>query len=148
MTWIRRILHPTDFSPASRPAFKKAVALAKAHRAQLFVVHALALLPIFPDAYVPPNVWDEIARGQRATGQRQVRRLVAKAKAAGVRASGFLLDLGVTHEQIARFARARRVNLIVMGTHGRSGLTRALLGSVASRVLATATCPVMTVRAK
>ncbi|MBI2492805.1 MAG: universal stress protein, partial [Candidatus Rokubacteria bacterium] len=75
-------------------------------------------------------------------------RLVAKARAAGARASGFLLDIGVTHERIVRLARARRVDMIVMGTHGRSGLTRAILGSVASRVLASATCPVMTVRAK
>jgi nucleotide-binding universal stress UspA family protein len=53
----------------------------------------------------------------------------------------------VTHEQIVRFSRARRADLIVMGTHGRSGLTKALLGSVASRVLTTARCPVVTVRA-
>jgi nucleotide-binding universal stress UspA family protein len=69
------------------------------------------------------------------------------AKAARVRASGALLDVGVTHERIVRFVRAKRADLIVMGTHGRSGLTRALLGSVASRVLAAARCPVLTVRA-
>jgi universal stress protein A len=148
MTVIRRILHPTDFSPASRPAFRKALELAKAHRAQFLVAHVLSVLPVVPDGYVPPNVWDELQRGQRITGQRQLRRLVAKARAAGARASGVLLDIGVTHERIVRLARARRVDMIVMGTHGRSGLTRAILGSVASRVLASATCPVMTVRAK
>ena len=148
MTVIRRILHPTDFSPASRPAFRKALELAKTHRAQLLVAHVLSVLPVVPDAYVPPNVWDELERGQRLTGQRQLGRLVAKARAAGARASGFLLDTGVTHERIVRLARARRVDMIVMGTHGRSGLTKAILGSVASRVLASATCPVMTVRAK
>ena len=148
MASIRRILHPTDFSPASRLAFRRAVALAKAQRAQLLVVHVLSLLPVMPDAYVPPNVWDELQRGQRVTGQRHLNRLVAKAKAAGLRASGVLLDIGVTHERIVRLANARRVDMIVMGTHGRSGLTKAILGSVASRVLATAKCPVMTVRAK
>lgn len=147
MASIRRILHPSDFSPASRPAFRQAVALAKAERAQLLVVHVLSVLPVLPDAYVPPSVWDELQRGQQATARRQLDRLVAKARAAGARASGILLDLGVTHERIVRLARARRADLIVMGTHGRSGLTRAILGSVASRVLATARCPVMTVRA-
>jgi nucleotide-binding universal stress UspA family protein len=147
MRTVRRIVHPSDFSPASRPAFRKAVELARTYRAQLFVVHVLPMLPVIPDAYVPPSVWDDLERGQRSTAQRQLRRLVARAKAAGVRASGALLDLGVTHEQIVRFARARRADLIVMGTHGRSGLTKALLGSVASRVLTTSRCPVVTVRA-
>jgi universal stress protein A len=147
MRTFRRIVHPSDFSPASRPALRKAIELAKSHRAQLFVVHVLSMLPVVPDAYVAPTVWDDLERGQRITAQRQLGRLVATAKAAGVRASGVVLDIGVTHEQIVRFARARRADLIVMGTHGRSGLTRALLGSVASRVLAAARCPVLTVRA-
>lgn len=147
MRTVRRIVHPSDFSPASRSAFRKAVELARTYRAQLFVVHVLPMLPLIPDAYVPPSVWDDLERGQRSTAQRELGRLVARAKAAGVRASGTLLDLGVTHEQIVRFARARRADLIVMGTHGRSGLTKALLGSVASRVLTTSRCPVVTVRA-
>jgi nucleotide-binding universal stress UspA family protein len=147
MPTFRRIVHPSDFSPASRPAFRRAVELAKSHRAQLIVVHVLSMLPVIPDAYVAPNVWDDLERGQRTTAERQLRGLVARAKAAGARASGVLIDIGVTHEQIVRFARARRADLIVMGTHGRSGLTRALLGSVASRVLATAKCPVLTVHA-
>jgi nucleotide-binding universal stress UspA family protein len=147
MPTFRRIVHPSDFSSASRPAFRKAVELAKSHRSQLLVVHVLSMLPVIPDGYMAPSVWDDLEQGQRATAQRQLRGLVAKAKAAGARASGVLIDLGVTHEQIVRFARARHADLIVMGTHGRSGLTRALLGSVASRVLATAGCPVLTVRA-
>jgi nucleotide-binding universal stress UspA family protein len=92
-------------------------------------------------------VWDDLERSQHAAAQRDLDRLVARAKAAGVRATGALLDIGITHERIVRFARARRVDLIVMGTHGRSGLTKALLGSVASRVISTARCPVVTVRA-
>jgi nucleotide-binding universal stress UspA family protein len=147
MRTVRRIVHPSDFSPASRPAFRKAIELARTYRAQLFVVHVLPMLPVIPDAYVPPSVWDDLDRGQRSTAQRELRRLVARAKAAGVRTSAALLDIGVTHEQIVRFARARRADLIVMGTHGRSGLTKALLGSVASRVLTSARCPVVTVRA-
>ena len=147
MPGIRRILHPSDFSAASRPAFKKALELAKAYRAQLLVAHVLSPLPVMPDEYIPAGVWDELERGQRATGQRQLSRLVAKARAAGVRARGLLLDIGLTHEQIVRLSNARRVDIIIMGTHGRSGLTRAILGSVASRVLASARCPVMTVRA-
>jgi len=147
MPTVRRILHPSDFSPASRPAFRKAIELARTYRAQLLVAHVLPMVPVMPGAYISPAVWDDLERSQRAAAQRDLDRLVARAKAAGVRATGTLLDIGITHERIVRFARARRVDLIVMGTHGRSGLTKALLGSVASRVISTARCPVVTVRA-
>jgi len=146
MPTFRRIVHPSDFSPASRPAFKKAVDLARSHRAQLLVVHVLSRLPVIAGGYVAPSVWNDLEHGQRTEAERQLRSLVAKAKAAGARASGVLIDFGVTHEQIVRYAKKKRADLIVMGTHGYSGLTRALLGSVASRVLAAARCPVLTVR--
>jgi nucleotide-binding universal stress UspA family protein len=147
MAEFRRIVHPTDFSPASRAALKTAVRFAKSSGARLLVAHVLPMLPVTgEDSYLSPKVWDDMYRGQREAAQRQLDPIVARAKAAGARASGTLLESGVTHERIVRFARARRADLIVMGTHGRTGLTRALLGSVAARVLATARCPVMTVR--
>ena len=55
---------------------------------------------------------------------------------------------GIAHEQIARAARARRADLIVIGTHGRTGVAKLFLGSVAGRVVSIAHCPVMTVRGK
>jgi nucleotide-binding universal stress UspA family protein len=142
---FRRILHPSDFSPASRPAFSKALELAKASRAQLLVVHVLPVLPVIPDAYIAATIYAELLRGQRASGQKQLDRLVRKAKAVGVRAAGILLDVGVPAERITRLAKSRHADMIVMGTQGRTGLTRALLGSVANRVIRTAPCPVLTV---
>jgi nucleotide-binding universal stress UspA family protein len=64
-----------------------------------------------------------------------------------VRAKSLLLE-GVPHEQIARTARRQRADVVVMGTHGRTGLAKLFLGSVAGRVIAIAPCPVMTVRGK
>ena len=145
MRAFRRIVFPTDFSPASRPALRKAVALAKRERAQLIVVHVLSALPVTPGGYVSPSVWDDLEQSQRTEAAHRLRSVVAKAKAAGARVSGVLIDFGVTHEQIVRYAKKKHADLIVMGTHGYSGLTRVLLGSVASRVLA-ARCPVLTVR--
>jgi nucleotide-binding universal stress UspA family protein len=144
---FRRVLHPSDFSPASRPAFSKALELAKACRAQLLVVHVLPVLPMIPDAYIAATTYDELLREQRAGAKTQLDRLVRRAKTAGVRASGILLDFGVPAERITRLAKSRHADVIVMGTHGRTGLTRALLGSIATRVVATATCPVLTVHA-
>ena len=147
MRSFRRILHASDFSPASRPAFRKALQLARASRSALLIAHVLPVLPLMPDAYVVASTYEELMRSQRTVAKKHLDRLVALARKAGVRASGILLDFGVPAERIVRLARAKRADVIVMGTHGRTGLTRALLGSVASRVLSLASCPVLTVHA-
>lgn len=148
MSRIRRILHPSDFSSASGAAFAKAVELAKANRSELLVVHVMTpVVPMVGDGYVAPNVYEEIETSARAEARKLLDRLVAKAKKAGVRARGVLLE-GVPHEQITRAARAKRADLVVLGTHGRTGLAKFFLGSVAGRVVSTATCPVLTVRGK
>jgi nucleotide-binding universal stress UspA family protein len=148
MSRIRRILHATDFSPASGAAFARAVEMAKTNRAELLLVHVLTpFVPLVGDGYVAPNVYEEIEASARAQAQKQLDQLVAKAKKAGVRAKPLLLE-GVPHEQITRAARSKRADLVVLGTHGRTGLAKFLLGSVAGRVVSTAACPVLTVRSK
>jgi nucleotide-binding universal stress UspA family protein len=148
MSRSRLILHPSDFSPASRPALAQAIAAAKAQRAQLLVVHVLATsIPMLADGYVSPRIYDDLIKSEQAQAQRRLNTLVAAAKKAGVRATGLLLE-GVASEQIVRAARGRRAGMIVMGTHGRTGLAKLFLGSVAERVVGSAPCPVMTVRAK
>lgn len=144
----RRLLHPSDFSRASGAAFKKAIEMAKAARAEVLLVHvASPVVPVAGEGYVSPKMYEEIAASSRAWAQKQLDKLVAKAKAAGVRAKGFVLD-GSAHEQIVRFARSKHVDLLVMGTHGRSGLAKLFLGSVAGRVVAAAPCPVLTVKGR
>jgi len=144
---FRRIIHPTDFSQASRPAFRKALQLAKQNRAQLLVTHVLPVLPMLPDAYIAAATYNELLRGQRMGAHKQLDRLVREAKAAGVRTQGILLDFGVPADRVTRLAKSRRADVIVIGTHGRTGVQRALMGSVAARVVVTAPCPVLTVHA-
>jgi nucleotide-binding universal stress UspA family protein len=146
----RRILHPTDFSKASAPAFARALAEARQTRSELILVHVLA--PVIPAAgasegYLSPSVYEQMSKSARGWAQKQMDRLLAKAKAARVRARGMLLE-GVAHEQIVRAAKRHRADLIVIGTHGRTGVARFFLGSVAARVAATAPCPVLTVRGR
>lgn len=117
----RRIMHPTDFSAASLAAFVKAVEMAKANRAELTIVHVLSpVMPVPGDGYISPKVYDEIAASTRAWAQKELDRRLAKAGA----------------------------DLLVLGTHGRSGLAKLFIGSVAGRVVAAAPCPVLTVRGK
>jgi nucleotide-binding universal stress UspA family protein len=88
-----------------------------------------------------------MAASARAWAQKHLDRLLVKAKGAKLRARGVLVE-GVAHDQIVRAARGRKAGLIVMGTHGRTGVARFFLGSVAARVAATAPCPVLTVRGR
>lgn len=148
MKRIRRILHPSDFSSASGVAFARALELAKSNRAELLVAHVLASpAPILGDGYVSPQAYQEIEKSIEAQGRKQLDALLRKARKAGVHARGLLLE-GVAHDRIVRAAKAKRADLVVMGTHGRGGFARLLLGSVAERVIATARCPVLTVRSR
>jgi len=148
MSQFRRILHASDFSPASRPAFRRALALARANRASLTIVHVYSIIiPMMGEGYASPQVYDKWMADIRADAQRRLGRLVAQARKSGVRAKGLVLE-GIPHDRIVRAARSTRADLIVLGTHGRTGLGRVFLGSVAARVVTLARCPVLTVRAR
>jgi len=111
-------------------------------------VHVLPPVATVPDVYVATRIHEGLLRGHRALGQRQLDRLVAKARRTGVSASSLLLDFGVAYERIVRVAKSKRSHLIVMGTHGRTGFAKLMLGSIAERVVMMAPCPVVTVRAR
>ena len=149
MSRIRRVLHASDFSPASRVAFAKAVDMAKANRAELLLVHVIT--PVMPivtdDGYVNPKTWEDIEASTKAAAQKQLAALVGKARKAGARVKALLSD-GVPHEQIIRLARSKHADVVVLGTHGRTGLAKFFLGSVAGRVVSLSSVPVMTVRGK
>jgi nucleotide-binding universal stress UspA family protein len=147
MRRIRRILHATDFSRASTTALTWAVDMAKANRARLTVVHVMAppSLALPGEGYVSPALYESLESSARAQANKRLAKVVARAKTAGVRANVLLLE-GVPHERIAR--AARRADLLVIGTHGRSGLAKLFLGSVASRLVTLAPRPVLTVRGR
>ena len=126
---IQTILFPTDFSDSSEHAFTLACTLAREHRARLIVVHVVPPF-IATEGYVPPpspthseEVWAEFRQLQDADPR--VRELRVESKIAE----------GDPAREILRLARDTRADLIVMGTHGRTGLRRLLVGSVAEQVL-------------
>lgn len=143
---IRRVLFPSDFSKASRAAFAKAIETAKLNRAQLTIVHVMSpVIPMAGDGYISPATYEQLLQSNRRWATKQLDASVKRARVAKARVKGVLLE-GVPHEGILR--AARKADLIVMGTHGRTGVARFFLGSVAGRVAAGATCPVLTVRGK
>jgi nucleotide-binding universal stress UspA family protein len=149
MPRLRRIMHATDFSPASAAALKRAMAMAKADRAQLIIVHVMTppSLALPGDGYISPSLYEDLEASARAQAQKRLNAIVGRARKAGVRATGLLLE-GVPHERVARAARAKKVDLLVIGTHGRTGLAKFFLGSVAARLIASVSCPVLTVRGR
>lgn len=148
MKRIRSVLHPSDFSPASGPAFTRAVEMAKANHAELLLVHVLTpVVPMVGDGYISPKAYDDLQRSSQAQGRKRLNALAGRAKKAGARARTLLLE-GSPFGQIVRAAKSKRANVIVMGTHGRGGLAKLFLGSVAERVVGTAPCPVLTVRGR
>jgi hypothetical protein len=102
---------PSDFSPTSRPAFKRAVELARSLRSQLLIVHVMGPLPIIGEGYITPETVETLLQSQRHLAQRQLRVLVTRAETAGVRASGLLVETGMPHEQIVRVARRKRADM-------------------------------------
>jgi len=143
----RRILWPTDFSPLAKAALPHAVRLAASSGAELVVLHVLPTPGFYAFPEVVGAVWDELERANHAGGKRRLHRLIAqlKGKAAKLRVHGVLAE-GVAFDQILRAAKRLRCDLIVLATHGRTGLKHVLLGSVTENVIRRAPCPVLTVR--
>lgn len=148
MTRVRRILFASDLSKASAKAFTTAVALAKTNRAALTILHVFTpFMPVVPEQYIGGATLDQLNADSRRWAERQLAKLREKAKTAGVRAGGLVME-GEPAQQIVRAARSKGADLVVVGTHGRTGLNKFFVGSVAHRVVMTAPCPVVTVRGK
>jgi nucleotide-binding universal stress UspA family protein len=145
MIEIEQILCPTDFSDFSRRALDHAVALARWYGASITALHVIppipSLLPLTP-TYGNPIVFtpEDVAQFERHVVD------FAKESNAPRLVQPVVLQGGVT-EEIVRVAEALPADLLVMGTHGRSGFDRLMLGSVTERMLRKAPCPLLTVPA-
>jgi nucleotide-binding universal stress UspA family protein len=143
MLAIRTILHPTDFSPRSEHAFRLAGSLARDHGARLVVLHVTS-----PPAVAYGEVLTELAtEGYQQAAWDAFRRLQeSDPKLRELRVETQLVE-GDPAAEILRVAAETGCDLIIMGTHGRTGLGRVLMGSVAEQVVRKARCPVLTVKA-
>lgn len=131
---VERILAATDFSLYSIAALEYAEDLARHFAAELVVMHAEEA----------PLAGAELTDVTHAAAERELSRTVAQLRADGVAARGRLCP-GAAPDEIVRAAAGERASLIVVGTHGRTGLAHVLMGSVAERVVRDAPCPVLTV---
>lgn len=142
---IHRILVPTDFSEPSDRAVDCAIELARKLDASVTLVHAYEIPAYsFADGAVVGSA--DLAARLSDGAQRTLDAAVAARKHAGVPVDGVLRQ-GIAWEEIDAVAKERKADLVVVGTHGRRGLARAVLGSVAEQVIRTCEVPVLTVHA-
>jgi nucleotide-binding universal stress UspA family protein len=143
---LKPVVFGTDFSPASKAALGKAIEMARKEGAELIVAHV----------YEPPAdlshsgladdvITAEIEESIRKDVEKQLDTVLAEARAQGVKVRGEILA-GHAVKELADLAEKNGAAVLVVGTHGRTGLKKALTGSVASKIIAVAPCPVLTVR--
>lgn len=139
---FKNILVPTDFSPFSRLAETMALRMAKEERGRVLILHVI-------DPYFERLPYLVSARLTRAKVRRgaldQMRKELKWVRASTVKVESRVVS-GSPPEEILRAAKEFRADLIVLGTHGRTGIEHLLLGSVAEKILRLAPCPVLTLR--
>ncbi len=144
-----KILAPTDFSDDSKNALNYAIELAQKFGSEVVVVHVdQPLSPVMIGDLSPGldmSTVNRIAEEQRLMALKELDQVIARLREAGVKARS-LMRVGAPFLEIINAAQTENVDLIVMGTHGRSGLAHVLMGSVAERVVNKAPCAVLTVR--
>jgi nucleotide-binding universal stress UspA family protein len=142
-TVFDRILVPTDFSVPARRAVDLAVDVAKQRGATITLLHVYEL-PTYPFGDGAPSDVDFVS-AVRDAAQKELDGVAAVVERRGVDVRTELL-CGVAWDEILRVAEVMRPDLLVMGTHGRTGLARAVLGSVTEKVVRMSAAPVLTVR--
>lgn len=140
---------PTDFSESSQAALQQAAELARALDASLELLHVWEVPVFLPGELI---VGDNGGQGTlldlvREQANQRLAALVASAKQEGIHFGAVNCTLGIPHATIVDVATAGQHDLIVVGSHGRTGLKRVLLGSVAERVVRHAPCTVVVARA-
>jgi universal stress protein A len=146
---VKRILYATDYSKASARALDEAMRMAKQNKAELLVVHVIEPMGQYAagEEFDGAALYMKMEEAAKEEAERAMQKLLRKLQQAKVKAKSLLLH-GRAYDQILRAAKSRKANMIVIGTHGRTGLSKLFMGSIASRVVAGARCPVVTVRGR
>ncbi len=142
---IRKILFATDFSEGSSNALPYAADMAKLYGAKLYLIHVIYDVAKTAGWYVPHSSIDEIYADMKKAAEAELAKTFTD-EMRGLKEIERLVMTGIPHEEITRFAEVEKIDLIVVGTHGRRGIDRMLFGSTAEQVVRNASCPVLSVR--
>ena len=142
---IDKVMCPVDFSDCSDHALEYAVAMAQANKATLFLLHVvMPPMSALPGDPMLPEIVQNVKELENACAAR-LEEKVGPIRELGIYVQTCIVN-GTPFTEIVRVAREENASLLVLGTHGRSGLQHLLIGSVAERVVRKAPCPVLTVK--
>jgi nucleotide-binding universal stress UspA family protein len=146
MLKIKLILCPVDFSEFSSTAYRYALSVAEHYQAKLVVQHIVELWR-YPSAgfAASASLYDEFCQSLCESGKEHLQEFVKNYGRGGTQLE-LVVHQGMAPDSILSFAQANKADVIVMGTHGRRGYDRLMLGSVTDRVMRSASCPVLAVR--
>ncbi len=142
---IRRVLFATDFSEGSSHALPYAADIARQYGAKLFLVHVIYDVAKSAGWYVPHVSIDEIYNDMEKSARAELEKSFVD-EMRGLSDIEHVVLKGIPYEEISKFAAEKRIDLVVLGTHGRRGIDRMLFGSTAEQVVRNAPCPVLSVR--
>ncbi len=143
MIKLKKVLVPTDFSDSARHAFSYGLSFAREYRAELVLLHVVENLTVGYASDLFPVPMAEVFQEISGYAKAELAKLAEQAKQKGVVVSE-LVAHGKPSAEIIRHAAENGVDMIVLGTHGKGMLDKALFGSTAERVIRRAPCPVLT----
>ncbi len=142
---IKTILFPTDFSQGARAAMDYAISLAQDYHAKLFLLYVIQDISI-AEWYVPSSISAaDLVQDMQKSAEKEMEKWGGEVSAKVPQVEP-LIKRGVPFVEIIRTAKDRQADLIVIGTHGRTGIDHMLFGSTAEKVVRKSPCPVLTVR--
>jgi len=142
---IKRILFATDFSAGSGSALPYAVDMAKRYGAKLYFAHVIYDVTKTTGWYVPHASMDEVYNDLEKSAKAELEKSYIE-EMSGFKNIEHVVLKGTPYEEISKFAKDNKIDLIVIGTYGRKGIDRLLFGSTAEQVVRYAPCPVLSVR--
>jgi nucleotide-binding universal stress UspA family protein len=142
---IKNILFAADFSEGTSHAMSYAVEMANKFEAKLYMLHVVHNVFIYPGLHIPHGSFDIMNKELDESAQTAMNKL-ANTVSSSLKDIESSVVHGIPYEEILKFASSNDIGLIIIGTHGRKGLDRAILGSTAERVVRNALCPVLTIR--
>jgi universal stress protein A len=142
---IQRILAPTDFSELSKQGLTSALELAEAFGAKLLLVHVVEPPPYPVEGIVPSPLGATLLDDLERQASNDLTQMLPEARRSKVEVARRVV-VGVPYRKIVEVAEEEKSDLIIMTTHGRTGLSHLVMGSVTEKIVRTAPCPVLSIR--
>jgi nucleotide-binding universal stress UspA family protein len=147
MQEIKKILFPVDFSSNSYQISDYVVSFARKFDSHVYLLHVLECLMPLQGFYIPHISVETLEEELKKAAEKKMEEFIKKQMKECQGVTSYVI-IGIPHVEILKMAQEKGIDMIIMGTHGWTGLEHVIFGSVAGKVVRKASCPVLTVRVK